>query len=151
MMGTKKKKDFKCEVRLSSTLLTLIDSELKRTPGRSPDGRAKLIQEIVRKHFRTQLKTQASMNKAHRELCKESRLLKNKAVSLISEQRMQEASRALLHAASKEIEALSIADLNEESTIISCLVEVIQLIKEATGYKHLPDIPSKRMAAEVAN
>ncbi len=52
----------------------------------------------------------------------------------------RKARRAFLRAAALELEALAALEDPGESTTIGVLIEIVYLIKQATGYKSLPDV-----------
>ena len=49
-----------------------------------------------------------------------------------------------LQAASLELEALALLDDPDEETVRSALLEILILLKDGTGYRHLPDVPGGR-------
>lgn len=54
------------------------------------------------------------------------------------------AKKLFLLSAAKEIEALAILDDPKELDIKSALIRAIILLKDGTGYSHLPDIPARK-------
>ncbi len=53
--------------------------------------------------------------------------------------------RVLLRSAALEIEALAMSESPTERAVLTTLIQTVRLLKDATGYKSLPDVPGERL------
>jgi hypothetical protein len=83
-------------------------------------------------------------DRTHDSLLRKSRSLKKDGVEAKYSGSKRRSRKLFLAAASKELEALSILDEPSESILRSTIIEVLLLLKEATGYRRLPEVPSTK-------
>lgn len=147
-----KKKSGRIALTLPRELLKSLGLEVakvrKLMPGRKV-SRAEVVREILANHL-AHSSTQPE-DRSPEALSRQASELKEQAREAASHGSRRRSSKLLLQAAARELEALSMADegpddkpqLRHEHAIKSTLIEVLVLLKEATGYKHLPDLPSR--------
>jgi hypothetical protein len=127
-------------VPLSPELEKIVDQEVTRLKALGPKlriTRSVAIQSLVRKHVRN---LQPSDIKAlYDHYLREAGPLKLQATSRAALGETVPARQAALRAAAFELLALSTLENPEDNTIIQHLVEVVELTKQGTGYKALPD------------
>lgn len=54
-----------------------------------------------------------------------------------------QAESAFLKAAAAELDALAVLGTGDDRSVMTAVVEVLMLLKRATGYSRLPDVPSR--------
>jgi hypothetical protein len=135
-----KKASSKISVPLSPELLAVVDEEVARLRALGPKlrvTRAVAIQALVRRHTRN---LQASdLAASYDQYMKQSNALKLKGESHQNLGETGPARQAFLHAAALELLALSVVPEPTDHAVIRHLVEVVELTKNGTGYKSLPD------------
>jgi len=135
-----KKRPKAVTILLSPELEEIVDEEVARLRSLGPKlriTRAIAIQALVRRYSRN---LQPEDTKAtYEQYTKQSSVLKLKGGNhqILGETGL--ARRHLLRAAAYELLALSALEDPPDSTVVRHLVEVVELTKEGTGYKSLPD------------
>ena len=134
------RKALKVTVELSPELLVMVDEEvsrLKKLGSKLRITRSIAIQSLVRKHTRNlQL---GDPQAAYEKYTKQSNTFKLKGGTHQTLGETGPARQAFLHAAAFELLALSVLPDPPDAAIIRHLVEIVELTKEGTGYKSLPD------------
>jgi len=138
---------------LPRELIRELDAEVSRArkarPG-STVSRSEIVREILT-HFTSAAKEERRAVKdeprTYESLVKDAFQLKEKGNVAMSEGGHRRARKMFLQSAAKELEALALVeDLDSrkvEEMTKTALIEVVVLLKMATGYAHLPDIPSQ--------
>ncbi len=156
-MASKKKstpKVARLSVTISQDSVALIDREATLNGYTGKTARSQAVMEIVRKNFRGKFGDPKTLRRHYDELLGEAKELKDTATELKRSHRgIEEASRNFLMAAAKELEALAMVQFISqnkeehhviEETMRSALIEIVGLIKDGTGYTHLPDVPKRK-------
>lgn len=84
---------------------------------------------------------QEDVNALYLELHERISPLKSEALKCLDVGKPHLARSLYLRAASLELEALSLLDDPDENIVKSALLETLVLLKEGTGYRHLPEVP----------
>lgn len=137
MKKRKQKDQYKIVVELDSSVIKLVDeisNQFKKAGIRT--SRTSIIRDIVNVSFHNKYDHDEQML-VYDRLVQMSAILKSRAI----ECKNDGASSHYLMAAVREIEALSVVDDKNEELIRTTLITVIQLLKKATGYRNLPDVP----------
>jgi hypothetical protein len=138
------KRGIKISVWLPGALVSALDAEIAQI-GNGRTGpeptRSGTVRDIVARSLRRKVYTEEDRTRAYELLLKEAVAMKRAGMGLEQTGDGELFRQALLSAASKELEALSVLRSPSEEATKSALIETIALIKAATGYKHLPDVP----------
>jgi hypothetical protein len=135
-----KKASSKLTVELSPELLAIVDEEVSRLKALGSKlrvTRAIAIQALVRRHSRNL--QPGDVQAVYEQYLKQSSALKLKGGNHQTLGETGPARQAFLHAAAFELLALSVMPDPPDAAVIRHLVEVVELTKEGTGYKSLPD------------
>jgi hypothetical protein len=135
-----KKASSKVTVELSPELLAIVDEEVKRLKALGSKLRVTrpiAIQALVRRYTRNL--QPAELSAAYDQYIKQSSALKLKGGNHLALGETGPARQAFLHAAAFELLALSVVPDPTDAAVIKHLVEVVELTKDGTGYKSLPD------------
>ena len=125
--------------------MKLVDREVarkKRSTGKA--SRSEFLAELVRRYFLGQHGGAAELRRAHGEIRGFAARLKAHGDDIQERGDPQEARRAFLLAAAKELEALALVAVPDEKDMIGDLMEIISLLKKGTGYRHLPEVSVNR-------
>jgi len=137
-------KSRKVSVQLSNELMKGLDAEVRRLKSLNPNSRVTrgdALRTLVLRHVKDYPLTDAERKKLHAEFLRESGPLKSQGMSALADKDYQRARKAYLHAIALEVEALAVLDNPTEQTTVDALIEIVIMLKKATGYKTLPDIP----------
>jgi len=145
-----RKKQGKISLSLSRELIRELDAEVSRARKAKPGttfSRSELIRDVLT-HFTTSSKEERRTEaRTYESLVKEAYQLKERGNVAMSEGGHRRARKMFLQSAAKELEALAVMDDPDsrkvEAMTKTALIEVVVLLKMATGYSHLPDIPSQ--------
>lgn len=118
------------EVRLRKT------KDSSSNPSRTSIARALIITGL-----RRMPETPGGKKELNIQILRESIELKSKGKILLANNKKIEAQSMFLLAAAKELEALSILKTDSETKMRTTIIETLMLLKLATGYKNLPNIP----------
>lgn len=135
-----KKRPKTVKILLSPELEEIVDTEVIRLRSLNPKlrvTRAIAIQALVRGYYRNL--QPGDTKAAYEQYLKQSSVLKLKGGNHQILGETGPARRDLLRAAAYELLALSVLKDPPDSTVVRHLVEVVELTKEGTGYKSLPD------------
>lgn len=101
---------------------------------------SKVVEQIISEGFKHELpkKDKAALAELYR---RQSCQMKDLAVKEIKKNNMEAARSCYLKAAALQINAFALSGNVDEYTTITHLVEIIHLLKQGTGFKHLPTIP----------
>lgn len=146
-----KRKTVRVSVELDTDLARGVSEEMawlkKSAPGRAT--RAGAVRSVLQRQFRGMASSKRSREDLFQEILAEAVPLRDEGSALLSKGYTKAARRLLLEAASRELEALRVLDDPSEETLRSTLIAVVALLKDATGYRHLPDVPRpKRTSVE---
>lgn len=136
----------KLTVDVHPSVVRAMDAEVERLRKDRPDrkwSRSELVRFALARGFgkRISKKDRATI---YKELLRKSGVLKLKAKGHLALNELDAARSAYLQAASLELEAFSLMDDPDESTMKTALIEILVLLKEGTGYKHFPEVPGGR-------
>ena len=137
-------KSRKVSVQLSNELLKGLDAEVKRLKSLNPKSRVTrgdALRTLVLRHTRDYPLSEGERRKLYAEFLRESGPLKLQALGAMADKDYQRARKAYLRAAALELEALAVLEAPSEQTTANALVEIVFLVKKATGYRTLPDTP----------
>ena len=129
-----KKKTEKISVELDRDLVRGVKSEmirLKSEPGRST--RAGAIRSILHKHLRSTSTLTKDVERVKLEILQEVKILKDEAKDNVNGRKL------LITAIMRELELWILEEPNEDQ-LKSSLIEIVGLLKDATGYRFLPDV-----------
>lgn len=144
------KKPAKVTLSLPRNLIREIDAEVSRLrkarPG-IPISRSGVMREILAHWASLDREERSTEPRTYEGLVREATELKEKGNAALSEGGHRRARKLFLQSAVRELQALAILDDPDprrvEALTKTTLVEVVVLLKLATGYIHLPDVPSK--------
>lgn len=144
------KKPGKVTLSLPRELIRELDGEVTRVrkarPG-VPISRAGIMRTILAHWASLDREDRSTEPRTYQGLVKEAQELKEKGNAAMSEGGHRRARKLFLQSAAKELEALALVEDPDsrkvEALTRTTLVEVVVLLKMATGYNHLPDIPSQ--------
>ncbi len=149
------KKLGKVNVALPRELIKELDGEVARIRRARPGlqvSRAGTIREILAHWASLDKEDRSTEPRTHEGLLREARELKEKGHAALSEGGHRRARKLFLQSAARELEALVVAEEHDprklEAVTKTVLVQVMVLLKLATGYKHLPDVPHPRVRPE---
>ena len=147
-----RKKTDRVSLELDKDLARGVAAEMARMKKAEPRvTRAAAIKAVLARQFRCTASSRRDKDEVAKEILRESGVLKEEGAVLMAKGRLADARRVLLAATIKELEALWVMDDPSEETLKSSLIEVVGMLKDATGYRHLPDVPRpKRSFAEPA-
>lgn len=132
-------------VALSDDCVRAVDRRVSRKRGKSPvPSRAAVLDALVRSCVMDPsevTKKSGGRDPARAALLEGARRHKDEARKRQEAGDRKAATEHLLLAASKEIRALAFDPSPCESDIKSTLLEAMLLLREATGYRRLPDLP----------
>lgn len=138
-MGRKKSKEkYVVSIELENSVIENIDTivrNLKQSGHKV--SRTSICKELVSINFNKSYSSPTDQFMIHDILIKISSMLRDEAIG-----DKEKSSSLYLLAAVKELEALSVIDVKSENLIKSSLLQIVLLLKKATGYKTLPDVPS---------
>lgn len=145
-----RKKSGKVSLSLPKDLIRELDAEVSRArksrPGTSV-SRAELMRGILIHFIATAKEEKRSEARSYESLVKEAGHLKERGNTAMSEGGHRRARKLFLQSAAKELEALALVDDPDarkvEERTRTALIEVVVLLKMATGYAYLPDVPSQ--------
>lgn len=154
-MVTKKQKPGKpkkprVKITLTPDLVSGLDQEIRRIRARYPTTkptRGSVGQDLLRKTLMRKVETKTDRATAYKAILKEASIMKLRAMKERSLGNVFESQRFWLMAAAYELEALAVIGTQDEPTIQSTLIEVLGMLKAATGYKHLPEVPNRNVTA----
>ena len=139
-------KPVKLTVEVHPTVARALDAEVKRLRKERPDGRwsrSELVRFALARGFGKKIskKDRAAI---YKELLYKSGTLKLRARANLASNKLEAARSAYLQAAALELEAFSLLDNPGEMTVKTALIEILVLLKDGTGYRHLPEVPGGR-------
>jgi metal-responsive CopG/Arc/MetJ family transcriptional regulator len=148
-----RKKPGKISLSLPRELIRELDAEVSRARKARPGtvvSRSEIVREIL-VHFTSTAKEERRSAKdeprTYESLVKEAFQLKERGNVAMSEGGHRRARKMFLQSAAKELEALALVeDMDSrrvEEVTKTALIEVVVLLKMATGYNYLPDVPSQ--------
>jgi len=145
-----RKKSGKISLSLPKELIRELDAEVSRArkarPG-STVSRSEVIRGVLAHFTSTAKEERRSESRTYESLIKEAFQLKERGNVAMSEGGHRRARKMFLQSAAKELEALALVEEPDsrkvEEMTKTALIEVVVLLKMATGYAHLPDIPSQ--------
>lgn len=149
-----RKKSGKVSMVLPKDLLKELGAEVSRIRRARPGtnvSRSEVLRQIVAQHLETSKEERHLEERTYSTLIHEAAELKERGKTAMSEGGHRRARKMFLQSAAKELEALSLVEDPNEDTIRTTLIEVVVLIKSATGYAHLPEYPASRPRMEVAD
>ena len=136
-------------LELPDALASSIKQNLKRVQKLDPDADVTEVDVILDAlHHVFAVGSERSRSKTRQMLLDKAASHKKKASENLSKGYTSKARSGFLLTAAMEIESLASMNLSRsnretEEAIKSTLVEVVLLLKAATGYKSLPDLPMK--------
>ena len=144
------KKKGKVSLSLPRELIKELDAEVSRARRARPGSnvsRAEVIRAVLASFVNAAKEERRSEGRTYESLVKEAHQLKEKGNVAMSEGGHRRARKMFLQSAAKELEALSLVDDPDlrkmEQMTKTTLIEVVVLLKMATGYNYLPDVPSQ--------
>jgi len=122
-----------------------LDGEARRrSRGRGEEWtRADLVRLAIARLLEAEL-PDGEREALYRELLRTAGPLKLAAKGKLADGKPHLARPLYLRAAALELEALALLDDPGEDTLKSSLLEILVLLKNGTGYKHLPEVPGGR-------
>lgn len=145
-----RKKSGKVSLSLPRELIKELDQEVSRARKARPGSnvsRSEVIREVLAHFTASSKEERRSESRTYESLIKEAFQLKEKGNVAMSEGGHRRARKMFLQSAAKELEALALVDDPDsrkvEEMTKTALVEVVVLLKMATGYNYLPDVPSQ--------
>jgi metal-responsive CopG/Arc/MetJ family transcriptional regulator len=145
-----RKKSGKVSLSLSRELIKELDAEVSRARKAKPGttfSRSELIREVLAHFTAASKEERRSETRTYESLVKEAHQLKERGNIAMSEGGHRRARKMFLQSAAKELEALALVDDPDfrkvEEMTKTALIEVVVLLKMATGYNYLPDVPSQ--------
>jgi metal-responsive CopG/Arc/MetJ family transcriptional regulator len=140
--------------RKSERITVLIPKELSRTITKAlasarkarenvSVSRSDLVREILTYYFESM--SQPDELRSYEDLAKQSIELENGAIEATTQHSHGRARKMFLLAAAREIEALALLDRPNENNIKTTVIRAVMLLKDGSGYNHLPDYPSRRV------
>lgn len=152
-MSAKKLPEAEDKVRLAVSLppetVRRMDEELARKPGSgtnamiSAANRSEFVQKVVDRYLdRTALRPK-DRREARKRILSEGGALKLRSMNhrILGDATL--ARQAMLLAAAREIEALSMLG-EDEASVSTHLMEALFLLKESLGFRKLPDPPARK-------
>lgn len=144
------RKKFKVSLSLPRELIRELDAEVSRTKRSRPGSnvsRAEIIREVLTHFVNGTKEERRPESRTYDSLMKQAVQLKEKGTVAMSEGGHRRARKMLLQSAAKELEALALIDDPDQRKVEemtkTTLIEVVVLLKMATGYAYLPDVPSQ--------
>jgi hypothetical protein len=138
-----KKKSGKISVILPKAVLKEISleiSKIKKADPKSTISRSEIIRSALHIYMSP---TNMREVRDYTSLMKNAKELKKLAEEAIKDGSIRRAKKLYFQSASRELDAMSMVEDPDEKSIRSTLLEVVLLLKEATGYAYLPDVPFK--------
>jgi metal-responsive CopG/Arc/MetJ family transcriptional regulator len=143
-------KKSKVSLSLPRELIRELDAEVSRAKRSRPGSnvsRAEIIREVLTHFVNGTKEERKSESRSYESLMKQARQLKEKGTAAMSEGGYRRARKMFLQSAAKELEALALVDDPDQRRVEeitkTALIEVVVLLKLATGYTYLPDVPSQ--------
>ncbi len=147
------KRSEKIALTLPRAVLKDLDAEvhrIRKAMSGHKVSRAEVVREILLSHL-----SGTGVENSYQELLKKSSAMRAQGNAAVEEGSHRRARRLYLQGAIAEITALSILDdpkdgseasiLDYEKKTKTGIIEALGLLRDATGYAHLPDIPSRRI------
>lgn len=141
-----RKKSGKISLLLSKESLRGLNTEVNRVRKLYPGtvvSRSEVVREIISQYLLSQKEDRELEARTHTSVVHEATELRENGDIAFTEGGYRRARKLFLQSAAKELEALSFIDDPDESIMRTTLIEVVVLLKKATGYTYLPDIPSR--------
>jgi len=140
------KNSVKVTVDVHPSVVRALDAEAERLRKEWPDGnwsRSERIRTSLARSFgkRISKKDRAAL---YEELRRKAVFMKLRGQNCLTDRKVADARDAYLQAASLELEALALLDNPDEATVLAALIGILALLKEGTGYMHLPEVPGGR-------
>lgn len=143
-------KKSKVSLSLPRELIRELDVEVSRAKKSRPGSnvsRAEIIREVLTHFVNDTKEERRSEARSYDGLIKQARQLREKGTVAMSEGGHRRARKMFLQSAARELEALALVDDPDvrrvEEMTKTALIEVVVLLKMATGYTYLPDVPSQ--------
>jgi hypothetical protein len=151
---TPRRRNRKIQIELPESLVRSIDKEVRRSrlSGRSA-SRAGLMRELlglgVVRRMAADSEDEASRTDVRDTLLKEAAALAKEAAAHEASGSRKAASRLLLAAASREVEAICYMASEDEVGVKSALILAIHYMKKGTGYRRLPEYQESVRSTDV--
>jgi len=143
-MAKNKKPPVRLILSLPEEIASGLDKEIrklrKRHPGVHPT-RASITLALIKSGLLRRVDTKEERNESYKLIVREANIFKNRGKEAMKAGDDVGARALYLKAAAAELDALSVLGTNDEVATKTVVIEMLLLLKAATGYKHLPEVP----------
>lgn len=107
-------------------------------------SRSGLVREIITYYFDSMAQSEKDEPRSYEDLTKQSAELERGALEATTQHSHNRARKMFLLAAARELEALALLERPNEENIKTTVIRAVMLLKDGSGYNHLPDFPHTR-------